>query len=124
MVVEKLIPKTGKCEFPEIIFEWGGQYRYGNCPRTFHIQYEYWYDGRLFLLGYFDNRLIPSLVEVETGAYVVGEWEFKKYPGVKQIIKKFKENLQNHGGNIHESVRDFKCKNLDVETWLISSLGI
>lgn len=126
MDVEKLIPKTGEYVFPNIYFDWGGGYRYcylEDYPRIFHFQYEYWYDGRFFLLGNFDGKNM-SLVDVETGAITVDSGEFKKQPSVKQIIQKLKDKLQDRGSSIHEVVRDFKCKNLDVETWLISSLSI
>ena len=45
-------------------------------------------------------------------------------PTAERLIKKFKEKLFNRGVSIHEVIRDFKLRNLDLELWLINTLII
>lgn len=124
MVVEKLISKEGRYELPQFIYESQRKYRYApNYPKVFYSGYEYWYDGRLFLIGsFYANDFV--MVEVETGALVAGQQDFQRKPTVKILIEKFKEKLKKSGKSIHEVIRDFKSNNLDLELWLINSLTI
>ena len=124
MVVEKLISKEGRYEFPQFIYESQKEYRYApNYPRVFYSRYEYWYDGRLFLIGsFYANDFI--MIEVETGSQAVTGQDFQRKPTVKMILEKFKEKLVKSGKTIHEAIRDFKSNNLDLELWLINSLTI
>lgn len=124
MVVEKLIKRSGKYEFPQFCYENKRQYRYDtNYPRVFHSEYEYWYDGRLLLIGGFSaNDLV--MVDVETGSQAVTQQDFQGKPTVKMLIEKFKGKVKQSGKTIHEVVRDFKSNNLDLELWLINSLTI
>lgn len=124
MVVEKLIPKKEVYEFPQFVYESYTTYRYSSdYMRIFHSRYEYWYDGRLFLIGGF-NASELSMVEVETGALAVGQQDFQRKPTVKMLIEKFKEKLKKSGKSIHEVIQTFKSNNLDLELWLINSLTI
>lgn len=124
MVVEKLIEKSGKYEFPRFSYEGQRQYRYAtDYPRVFNSRYEYWYDGRLFLIGgFYANDFV--MIEVETAAQAVTQQDFQGKPNVKMILDKFKEKLAKSGKTIHEVVIDFKSNNLDLELWLIKLLTI
>lgn len=124
MVVEKLLPKEGRYEFPQFIYESKTTYRYySDYPRVFYSRYEYWYDGRLLLIGTFNpNELV--MIDAETGALVAGQQDFQRKPTVKMLIEKFKEKLKKSGKSIHEVVQTFKSNNLDLELWLINSLTI
>ena len=124
MVIEKLIKIGGKYEFPQFCYGYKRHYRYAmNHLRVFHSEYEYWYDGRLFLIGGFSaNDLV--MVDVETGSQAVTQQDFQGKPTVKMLIEKFKDKVKHSGKTIHEVVRDFKSNNLDLELWLINSLTI
>lgn len=124
MVVEKLISKEGRYELPQIIYESETTYRYySDYPRVFYSRHEYWYDGRLFLIGsFYANDFV--MIDVETGALAAGQQDFQRKPTVKMLIEKFKEKLAKSGKTIHEVIRDFKSNNLDLELWLINSLTI
>lgn len=89
----------------------------------FHSRYEYWYDGRMFLIGRFDAKDL-TMVEVETGFYAVRQQEFQRKPTIEMILNKFKEKLAKSGKTIHEVIRVCKSNNLDLELWLINSLTI
>lgn len=121
MVVEKLIPKKGEYIFPAFIFITSKEYRYHpNQQRVFHFQYEYWYDGRLFLVGHFKGEKL-SLMDVETCSFAVGPAELAK-PTAKTLIEKFKDKVQMSGKTIHEVAQNFKNLNLDLELWVVKSL--
>lgn len=125
MVIEKLISKEGRYEFPQFIYESQRKYRYApNYPKVFYSRYEYWYDGRLFLIGSFEYIADFVMVEVETGSGAVTGQDFQRKPTVKKILEKFKEKLAKSGKTIHEVIQDFKSNNLDLELWLINSLTI
>lgn len=104
MVVEKLLPKEGRYEFPQFIYESGTTYRYySDYPRVSYSRYEYWYDGRLFLIGsFYANDFV--MIEAETGALATGQQDFQKKPTVKMLIEKFKEKLKKSGKSIHEVI--------------------
>lgn len=124
MVVEKLIKRSSKYEFPQFSYEGQKQYHYAtDYPRVYHSRYEYWYDGRLFLIGsFYANDFV--MVEVETGALAVGQQDFQRKPTVRMLIEKFKEKLKKSGKSIHEVIQTFKSNNLDLELWLINLLII
>lgn len=124
MVIEKLIKKSGEYEFRQRRYEGQRQYRYvTDSPRVFHSRYEYWYDGRMFLIGRFDTKDL-AMVEVETGVHAVIQQEFQRKPTIEMILNMFKEKLAKSGKTIHEVIRDCKSNNLDLELWLINSLII
>lgn len=124
MVIEKLIKKSGEYEFQQRRYEGQFHYRYAtDYPRVFHSRYEYWYDGRLFLIGgFYANDL--AMIEVETGSHAVTQQDFQRKPTIEMILNKFKEKLAKSGKTIHEVIRDFKSNSLDLELWLINSLII
>lgn len=125
MVVEKLIPKEEIYELPQLIYEGQRKHRYApNYPKVFYSRYEYWYDGRLFLIGSFESIGAFVMIEVETGSQAVTSQDFQRKPTVKMILDKFKEKLAKSGKTIHEVIQDFKSNNLDLELWLINSLTI
>lgn len=122
MVIEKLFLANEIYSFPLLYVE-GRNYRCSDSSRTFYSQYEYWYDGRLFLIGSFSsNELV--MVDKETGASAVTQQDFQRKPSVWMLIKKFKEKLEKSGKTIHEVIRDYKNCNLDLELWLVNSLII
>lgn len=122
MAVEKLICRTGELVFPDFKYT-GHYYRYDTEMRIFHIQYEYWYDGVLFLFGNFLGKGL-ALVEVETGAFAVSSQELPGSLSVEKAIEIFKKKLLKSGLTVHEVVRNFKNHNLDLELWLVNSLII
>lgn len=125
MAVEKLISKEERYELPQFLYEGQRKYRYApNYPRVFYSRHEYWYDGRLFLIGSFESMGAFVMVEVETGAQAVTGQDFQGKPTVKMILDKFKEKLFKSGKTIHEVIQDYKSNNLDLELWLINSLTI
>lgn len=125
MVIEKLISKEERYELPQLIYESQMKHRYApNYSRVFYSRYEYWYDGRLFLIGSFEYIDDFVMVEVETGSQAVTGQDFQRKSTVKMILEKFKEKLAKSGKTIHEVIRDFKSNNLDLELWLINSLII
>ena len=127
-VEEKLIIKEGTYEFPEVIPLYDKIWMYSQeYTKVFTVRYEYWYDGRLFLLGSFGqfSGSNLSLIEAETGAITVSPLEFKGgRVSVERIIKKFKEKLKESGTTIGEVTREYKSNNLVSELWLINSLII
>lgn len=127
-VEEKLILKEGTYEFPEVIPLYDKIWMYSQeYTKVFTVRYEYWYDGRLFLLGSFDQFSggSLSLIEAETGAIAVSPLDFTGgRVSVERIIKKFKEKLKKSGTTIGEVTRECKSNNLVSELWLINSLII
>lgn len=127
-VEEKLILKEGTYEFPEVIPLYDKIWMYSQeYTKVFTVRYEYWYDGRLFLLGSFDQFSggSLSLIEAETGAIAVSPLDFTGgRVSVERIIKKFKEKLKKSGITIGEVTREYKNNNLVSELWLINSLII
>lgn len=127
-VEEKLILKEGTYEFPEVIPLYDKIWMYSQeYTKVFTVRYEYWYDGRLFLLGSFDQFSggSLSLIEAETGAIAVSPLDFTGgRVSVERIIKKFKEKLKKSGTTIGEVTREYKSNNLVSELWLINSLII
>lgn len=127
-VEEKLIIKEGTYEFPEVIPLYDKIWMYSQeYTKVFTVRYEYWYDGRLFLLGSFDQFSggSLSLIEAETGAIAVSPLDFTGgRVSVERIIKKFKEKLKKSGITIGEVTREYKNNNLVSELWLINSLII
>lgn len=124
MVVENLIKKKGKYEFEPFLYGNNITYRYySGSSRVFHSEYEYWYDGRLLLIGAFYLEEL-AMIDAETGATAVTRQDFQRKPTVKMLIEKFKEKLERSGKTVHEVVRNFKSNNLDLELWLINSLII
>lgn len=124
MVVENLIKKTGKYEFEPFLYGNNLAYRYyADSLRVFHSEYEYWYDGRLLLIGtFYPNELV--MIDAETGATAATRQDFQRKPTVKMLIEKFKEKLERSGKTVHEVIRNFKSNNLDLELWLINSFII
>lgn len=127
-VEEKLIFKEGTYEFPAVIPLYDKIWMYSQeSTKVFTVRYEYWYDGRLFLLGSFDQFSggSLSLIEAETGAIAVSPLDFTGgRVSVERIIKKFKEKLKKSGITIGEVTREYKNNNLVSELWLINSLII
>lgn len=127
-VEEKLILKEGTYEFPEVIPLYDKIWMYSQeSTKVFTVRYEYWYDGRLFLLGSFGQFSggSLSLIEAETGAIAVSPLDFTGgRVSVERIIKKFKEKLKKSGITIGEVTREYKNNNLVSELWLINSLII
>lgn len=123
MVIERLIQKKQNVNLLQTIYEGGWSYRYADYSRTFHSKYEYWYDGRLFLIGGFGEKDLV-IVERETGVLAVTSQDFQRKPTVREVIDKFKEKVRLSGVTIHEVVRKYKSNNLDLELWLINSLII
>lgn len=124
MVVENLVQKEGTYEFPQFAYESKTTYRYTtDFPRVFHSRYEYWYDGRLFLIGSFNEKDL-IMVDAETGVFAVHSQDFQRNPTIKMLLDKFKEKIFKSGKSIHEVVRNFKSNNLDLELWLVNSLII
>lgn len=127
-VEEKLILKGGTYEFPAVIPLYDKIWMYSQeSTKVFTVRYEYWYDGRLFLLGSFDQFSggSLSLIEAETGAIAVSPLDFTGgRVSVERIIKKFKEKLKKSGITIGEVTREYKNNNLVSELWLINSLII
>lgn len=112
MVVEKLIRKKEA-------YYWES-YEYIRC---FYSQYEYWYDGRLLLIGCFsDGKRV--IVDAETGVFAVFSAEVQRRPTIEMLIFKFKEKLCRSGKTIHEVVRDYKINNLGLELWVVNSMII
>lgn len=124
MVVERLIKKKGEYTFLQFDYINQRQYHYStDYLRTFSSSYEYWYDGRLFLIGSFHANVF-AMIEAETGSFAVTEQDFQKKPTVRMLLDKFKEKLVKSGKTVHEVIRDFKSNNLDLELWLIKLLTI
>ena len=127
-VEEKLILKEGTYEFPAVIPLYDKIWMYSQeSTKVFTVRYEYWYDGRLFLLGSFGQFSggSLSLIEAETGAIAVSPLDFTGGGvSVERIIKKFKEKLKKSGTTIGEVTREYKSNNLVSELWLINSLII
>ena len=117
MVIDKLIPKKETYQFPSIFYPVNIRtFRYSPTTRVFYSQYEYWYDGRKFLIGKFKGEPM-GLIDVETYAWAV-------FPGASAegLIEQFKQKVQTAGKTIHEVVREYKNRNLDLEVWEISAL--
>lgn len=111
MAVEKLIKKEGTY-IKAILF----------APiRVTYMEssycYEYWYDGRKFVIGSDGKDYI--MVDVETGIYAA-----KAAKPVKNVIDLFKERLDKSGKTIHEVVRDAKIRFQIFEPWSINFLTI
>lgn len=124
MVVENLVQKEGTYEFPQFSYVALTSYRYiMGCPRVFHSRYEYRYDGRLLLIGSFNEKDL-IMVDAETGAVAVHSQDFQRNPTIKMLLDKFKEKIFKSGKSIHEVVRNFKSNNLDLELWLVNLLVI
>lgn len=123
--MEKLIRKSGKKEFPlcvSVSASIENSYRVlPNTMRTFIYQYEYYFDGRVFLFGHFEGQDRHTLIESETGASAVKN---KGFSTPQLAIAEFKRLLGLSGKTIHEVIRDFKNRNVDLETWLINSLNM
>lgn len=125
MVIEELIEKKEDYVFPQLRYEHSSRYRYDTeNTRVFHSRYEYWCDGRKFLIGSFcQNELV--MIEVETFSLAVSRGDFPDgTKDIGMIIAKFKNKLLRSGKSIHEVVRIFKSNNLDLELWLVNSLVI
>lgn len=110
MVVERLISKKEIYKFPK-------------CPYVFHSKYQYWYDGRLFLIGRF-YRNTTVMIERETGAMAVHSMGFPGKFSIEDLIEKFKYKITLSGKTIHEVIRDYKLNNNGIELWVINLLGI
>lgn len=120
MVIEKLIPKKEVYQFPSICYPYCTftAFRYTPNIRKFYSQYEYWYDGRKFLIGKFKGEGL-GLIDVETTA-----WAVQPTATVGELIESFKQKVQRSGKTIHEVVLNYKKQNLDLDLWLINSLSI
>ena len=125
MVIEELIEKKEDYVFPQLRYERPSGYHYDTeNTRVFHSRYEYWYDGRKFLIGCFCQSEIV-MIEVETFSLAVSQRDFPNgTKDIGMIIAKFKDKLLRAGKSIHEVVRVFKSNNLDLELWLVNSLVI
>lgn len=121
MAIEKLIPKKEEYQFPSICYPYNLKtFRHTSEVRVFYSQYEYWYDGRKFLIGKFKSGNL-GLIDVETYAWAV----FPDAKATKEdLIRLFKRKVDTSGKTIHEVVREYKKNNLDLELWLINSLSI
>lgn len=122
MVVEKLIPKKALYMTPDFVYEHGTLgYRISNDTRLFRSTHEYWYDGRLFLVGTFGDGI--RLMDFETWAMCVCADEFKtNNPNPQMLIERFKFKLEKVNKSIDHLVSAFKRRNLDLETWKINML--
>lgn len=113
MDVEKIFSEKGVAHF--------------SSPKTnteclkFYFEHKYWYEGRLFLIGHFNDDSKIKMIEAETGATAVFANDRK--PSNKKIIEEFKCLLKSSGKTIHEVIRDFKNNNNLNEIWLISLLN-
>lgn len=112
MGVEKILSEKGVAYF--------------SSPKTnteclkFYFEHKYWYEGRLFLIGHFNNDSIIKMIEAETGATAIFANDGK--PSNKKIIEEFKRRLKSSGKTIHEVIRDFKNNNNLNGIWLINLL--
>lgn len=123
MIEERLIPKEKDYQVV-LFYDAFKRYRCADYSRVFHAKYEYWYDGAKFLIGIFEGEKYLTLIERETFATGACYADLNKKPTAELLIKKFKEKLSNKGVSIHEVIRDFKLRNLDLELWLINTLII
>lgn len=123
MVIDKLIPKKDRLEFPRFMdFHESKTYRQSANTRVFNVKYEYWYDERLFLIGKFEEEHYLCMLEPETFSLAVASSDFLKEPTVGQVIALFRDKLKRSRLTIHEVIRNFKARNLDIELWEINSL--
>ena len=119
MVIEVLTRKKEETSFPMMDYS-GPRYRYTTECRVFYSTHEYRYDGVTFLFGHFKG-CGSSLIEKETGAYAVVPQELHTST-VDEAVLVFKKKLGISGLSVHEVVRNFKAKNLDIDLWEISLL--
>lgn len=122
MIMEKLIEKKEKVVFPEFtsIYPYKKYSPYSD--RVFYSVAEYWYDGRMFLIGSFTKQKNDmSMIDKETGVFAVNRLDFVDgKPSIKKVIDLFKLKLKNSGKTIHEVVRDYKLVYFDMELWKIN----
>ena len=62
------------------------------------------------------------MIEVESGAFVAKKDFIDGKCTVEKLIAHFKQQLQNSGFTIHEVIRNFKLRNLNIEAWEVNFL--
>lgn len=96
-------------------------YRYPNDNENVDLRpydWRYIYDGFEFIGGSF------GMTELSTCFNAVNSDEVKGKVTADKVIKKLKEKLSKCNRSLSVVIRDTRSKNLDLETWLISSLII
>lgn len=121
-MVEKLEQENGSYFVRDVEYFKDNRYIYQPHGRVLNYTHRYWYDGVCFLIGGYFSTKPEVMIEVESGAFVANKDFIDGKCIVEKLIAHFKQQLQNSGLTIHEVIRNFKLRNLNIEAWEVNFL--